>query len=222
MAGIVPVKMRFVSAAVVFAFGALAAAAAQASVFVDAKDDIFLAGLSSPPIFPPSQTQTAEPGNGAGLLPVAVSVFGGETLHLTATGLADCGVGCNPAGSGPAGDPEFGTASIEAYGNVGSYTGSPGEGFQLLGAYNVGTTWTPFIIGSGGTFVVPTGATTLYLGLPDGFSFQGPPGAYNDNTGGFTVSGVGVPEPATWAMMLVGFAGLGAAMRSQRKQAAAA
>ena len=31
-----------------------------------------------------------------------------------------------------------------------------------------------------------------------------------------------VPEPATWAMMLVGFGGLGAAMRSRRKLAAAA
>ena len=31
-----------------------------------------------------------------------------------------------------------------------------------------------------------------------------------------------VPEPATWAMMLVGFGGLGAAMRSRRKQALAA
>jgi hypothetical protein len=30
-----------------------------------------------------------------------------------------------------------------------------------------------------------------------------------------------VPEPATWAMMLVGFGGLGVAMRSRRKQAAA-
>ncbi len=32
----------------------------------------------------------------------------------------------------------------------------------------------------------------------------------------------GVPEPATWAMMLVGLGGLGAAMRSRRKFAAAA
>ena len=31
----------------------------------------------------------------------------------------------------------------------------------------------------------------------------------------------GVPEPATWAMMLVGFGGLGIAMRTRRKQAAA-
>jgi hypothetical protein len=32
---------------------------------------------------------------------------------------------------------------------------------------------------------------------------------------------VGVPEPATWALMLAGFGGLGAAMRARRKTAAA-
>jgi hypothetical protein len=39
------------------------------------------------------------------------------------------------------------------------------------------------------------------------------------NTGyvGATLNGA-VPEPATWAMMLVGFGGLGAALRSRRKQ----
>jgi hypothetical protein len=35
--------------------------------------------------------------------------------------------------------------------------------------------------------------------------------------GGEVVVGGAVPEPTTWAMMLVGFAGLGAAMRSRRK-----
>ena len=41
--------------------------------------------------------------------------------------------------------------------------------------------------------------------------------------GGTGGMGGGVPEPATWAMMLVGFGGLGAAMRStRRKQAAVA
>ena len=37
----------------------------------------------------------------------------------------------------------------------------------------------------------------------------------------FRIDG-GVPEPATWAMMLVGFGGLGVAMRSRRRQAAVA
>jgi len=52
------------------------------------------------------------------------------------------------------------------------------------------------------------------------------------NPGGYPVSAPGsvdislnvaaVPEPATWAMMLMGFAGLGAAVRSRRGQAVAA
>jgi PEP-CTERM motif len=39
---------------------------------------------------------------------------------------------------------------------------------------------------------------------------------------GFTgvVTTAGVPEPATWAMMMIGFGGLGMAMRSRRKLAA--
>lgn len=205
-------RTELVFASAALAACALMSAGAQASVFVSAKDDIFLAGQSTVPVFPPSQTQTLVPGNGAGLLPVAVGVTGGETLNLTASGTADCGIGCIP--SGPGGNPQFGTGSIAAYGNVGAYTGTPGEGFQLLGVFNAGPTpWAPFVIGIGGSFVVPLDATKLYLGLPDGFSFQGPPGTYNDNTGGFTVTGVGVPEPASWAVMLVGLIGLGAAVR---------
>jgi hypothetical protein len=201
-------KTRLFFAGAAIAACALMSAGAQASLFVSAQDDIFLAGQTTVPLFPASQTQTLVPGNGAGLLPVAVAVTSGETLTLTASGTADCGIGCNP--SGPGGNPQFGTSSIAAYGNVGSYTGTSGEGFQLVGVFNAGPTpWTPFVIGTGGTFVVPADASELYLGLPDGFSFSGPPGTYNDNTGGFTVTGV--PEPATWAVMLVGLVGLGAA-----------
>jgi hypothetical protein len=197
-----------------FAAGVLVASGAHATVFVSAKDDIFLAGQTTVPIFPPSQTQTLVPGNGAGLLPVAVGVTGGEILNLTASGTADCGVGC--ISSGPGGNPQFGTSVIEGYGKVGSYTGTPGEGFQLVGVYNTSATpWAPFVIGAGGSFTVPTGATNLYLGLPDAFGFAGLPGTYNDNTGGFTITGVSIPEPATLAVMLVGLAGLGAILRSR-------
>jgi hypothetical protein len=52
-----------------------------------------------------------------------------------------------------------------------------------------------FFIGDGMTpsglqqrFVIPPRATRLYLGFADAFSFQGPPGAYSDNSGGLTVT----------------------------------
>ena len=52
-----------------------------------------------------------------------------------------------------------------------------------------------FFIGDGMTpsglqqrFIVPPNATRLYLGFADAFSFQGPPGAYGDNTGGLSVT----------------------------------
>jgi len=59
------------------------------------------------------------------------------------------------------------------------------------------------------------------LSDPDHAGFQG----LGDEGWGVeqvNVTGVaGVPEPATWAMMLVGFGGLGAAMRSRRRSVAA-
>ena len=45
-------------------------------------------------------------------------------------------------------------------------------------------------------------------------------GTVDDDYGlvtGFNVATGGVPEPATWALMLAGFGGLGAAMRLRRK-----
>jgi len=73
--------------------------------------------------------------------------------------------------------------------------------------------------GSGETFNTPAGATQLYLGVADSL------GASKGNAGYLLVNftgGMEVPEPSTWAMMLVGFGGLGAAMRSRRKLAAIA
>jgi hypothetical protein len=52
-------------------------------------------------------------------------------------------------------------------------------------------------ITSGGdfqSFIAPTGATRLFLGIPDGFGFDGVPGAYDDNDGSYVVS-IGVNEP---------------------------
>jgi len=66
-----------------------------------------------------------------------------------------------------------------------------GESFAEL-APLIGQT---FYIGDGSTrsglnqrFVIPAGATRFYLAFADAFAFQGAPGAYGDNTGGFAVT----------------------------------
>jgi len=63
----------------------------------------------------------------------------------------------------------------------------------------------------------PTGTFVAFEDL----SFPNSDYDYNDEA--FVVTGISAaPEPETWAMMLVGFAGLGAAMRSTRRKPAAA
>lgn len=63
-----------------------------------------------------------------------------------------------------------------------------------------------------GTFALSAGVHTIeieYLGN------------VNNGTVAFYAVASGVPEPATWAMMLIGFAGLGYAARRQQAEAAA-
>jgi PEP-CTERM motif len=67
------------------------------------------------------------------------------------------------------------------------------------------------------TFATTVGDTYLYsFNVPN---FAGTPDGFTVDVTNAVVGTGGVPEPATWAMMLVGFGGLGAAMRSRRKLA---
>lgn len=70
-----------------------------------------------------------------------------------------------------------------------------------------------FFIGDGMTadglvqqFGIPVGATRLFLGTMDGYT-------WNDNDGGFWVTASAVPEPSSWALLAGGLALIGALRR---------
>lgn len=86
-----------------------------------------------------------------------------------------------------------------------------------------------FFIGNGVTsggdfqeFMAPTGATRFFLGVPDGFGFNGPPGAYDDNDGSYRVRiGINeiptIPEPGTTALFGAAIAGFLATRRRRQR-----
>jgi hypothetical protein len=68
--------------------------------------------------------------------------------------------------------------------------------------------------------------TGMFSGNINGTAFDATPGAFTLSTQGgnvttFSASTVAVPEPATWALMLLGFGGIGMAMRRRRRPALA-
>ena len=78
-----------------------------------------------------------------------------------------------------------------------------------------------FFIGDGVTagnvfqqFIAPTGATRLFLGIPDAFGFNGAPGAFDDNDGSYRIrvginenpDGVPVPEPSSAILLMLALA----------------
>jgi hypothetical protein len=119
---------------------------------------------------------------------------------------------------------------------IGVFLGAslPGSQVASIGDYGNGasgisptqTTYSPligqtFFIGDGLTgnqtgalqqFIVPTGATNLYLGFADAMLFVGQAGMYNDNTGSLAVNlqimPTSTPEPGSVAMMALGLAAL--------------
>jgi choice-of-anchor C domain-containing protein len=92
-------------------------------------------------------------------------------------------------------------------------TGLPGAAylFDTTGKTKTNMGWTQLTY----DFTADSTSTTLTFSNSNQTGFKTPYGAALDN-----ISISAVPEPATWAVMLIGFGGLGAAMRSRRSRRA--
>lgn len=130
-------------------------------------------------------------------IPAGVSgiIFNGQVFFLTGMFTN----GSAPSGAAPA---------TLSYASAPTGTISP----LLNQVFYVGT-------GAGESFVVPSGATTLFLGFADGGvgftgatntgGFTNTIGMYGDNTGSLSVSVVAAPEPATFGLIGLGLASIG-------------
>jgi len=192
-----------------------AGSAGAGAVTVPGTSNPFLAGAPSGATV---TYVTTDVDTAPGESPVGVAVTPGGLINISdVTGTLSNGPCC--AFDGPTGGAATDSTAFTASGFtelVSGFTGLPLN--SLIGVFYGPNPADPgvdsvFEIGNGGVFTVPVGATELYLGTVD--SYQ-----YNNNLGAFSAQ-VSVPEPATWALMLVGFGGLGVAMRSRRKLATA-
>ena len=93
-------------------------------------------------------------------------------------------------------------------------SGQPGAAyfFDTTGKTKTNMGWTPFTY----DFTAQSTSTTLTFSNSNQSGFKTPFGAALDN-----ISISAVPEPTSWALMLVGFGGLGMAIRSRRSRVAA-
>ena len=117
----------------------------------------------------------------------------------------------------------FYTSSTPATINVWSGLGATGS---LLGSINLiaqhtanNCTGDP-----SGSFCNWSPVGVAFAGIAHSIDFGGTANqtGYDNITFGSATPGTGVPEPAAWAMMLAGFGGLGATLRSRRRRMAAA
>lgn len=102
--------------------------------------------------------------------------------------------------SGQFGGPISAMASAGSTSDTFTYDGASGTDVN-------GTLWTPETL----NFTAPSTSTVISIVGNTGSQFIG-----LDNVSVDATAGV-IPEPASWALMLVGFGGLGAALRSRRK-----
>jgi hypothetical protein len=117
--------------------------------------------------------------------------------------------------SAPVTDPVLAIVSLEQAGITASFNFTPNEPFVLLGG-GPSTTWGGQALTSVGDVVYGTegNGLVMFTGTYSSITWTNPT---RENYYAVTV-GSAVPEPSTWAMMLLGFAGLGfAGYRTSRK-----
>lgn len=222
-------------------FAALCTSASASTVNVAGSANPFLAGQPNGTVCCNGDNAPAESPT------LALSgVLAGHTLTFSATGGADnAGGSPAPTPDGYTGSlfdmtADYGTGisgaqQVNVSGLVGVFIGSGAPGGAAPAQLNSGVTFASLApgldqifwigdgltgdgsgLGSTQTFLAPSGATRLFLGTVDGFG-------WSNNVGNVSVmindlTGVGgVPEPSTWAMMILGFAGVGF-MAYRRKQ----
>lgn len=239
-------KFSLVSAVALAAGLVSVGSASAATVTVNAAANIYASGDSSTAAFSAGGVLpvaiTLDPGTVsfqfdsviAGL-PVSGSSTGGATCVFEGSASSGDGNTCVNSATHVSAANGFGSFDFEGKSMVlvgtfvGDTKGSTPAGLSYTDAgANSTSSFSPelqqvFFIGDGRTsssalqtFIVPTGAKTLYLGFADAYGFVGAPGAYDDNYGSVIASyTAAVPEPATYAMLLGGLALL-AARRRQR------
>jgi PEP-CTERM motif len=217
--------MKFRQVLMGAAFAATVAAAGSASAAI-----VSVSAFSGP--WDPTIAGNPAYGFGDNIAPTSLAVNAGDNITISyVSGLTNVFAGLSTEfdATGEQGS-NFGSGmGLTGVGSTGTFFPShaidPGNtGPDIFLAALIGD----FVNSSGGvlnefapgngpfTIVAPTGAVALQLGLNDDLFF--------DNSGSLNIAVTGstaVPEPATWAMMLIGFGGLGAAMRTSRRAKAA-
>jgi hypothetical protein len=131
--------------------------------------------------------------NADGTWSVYNQITGGQS-HASSVVAIGGGGGGSPAGFGGSSDDSSGGSSSGGTGSDGSGSGGNSSGGSSSGGDGPGVVSTFSFSSGGDDFVIDR---------------------VNDDTGPNSL--VAVPEPATWAMMLLGFGGMGAMLRSRRR-----